>query len=205
MKRLFSGKRNKIVTGSLIILLSILYLAMTSVFAQDNSYGPAPQSGITYNRDDLSWGDVWKFDSSSYQASNYSKTNSAKTFSYATSSQGTESSTLESGNKGSHSGWTYYGEVTANNKSKPTGEVKLEMYSQNKFISNYNTSSIAAPIGIDGITIPVATTTGTGVYSVVPAASGNYRIFVYSEVHLPRICIILLFKTILLTIIIILK
>lgn len=181
MKRELKTKFDRKLVGVLVVGLTILYLMVTTAFAQEGSFGPTTNTNMNLKRDPLSWGDVWAFGSDEYNNSEslYKDQNAKKNYLYYDTSQDTTSSTAPA--KKTCSGYTYYGTVTTANKQGITGGTELTTYTGDKFYSGVTVGAVDAPIGLEGAKIPVASVaSGTGVYSVIPNSTGKYRIYVYS-------------------------
>ena len=172
-------RNKKLLIGLAVLLLTVCYLTITVAIAQEASVLTS-KTQITYNRDPLSWGDVWAFGSAEYNASKYANQNASATYKYYTTSQDTTSSTAPSTT--SYNGYKYYGTVTTADKQGITSGTALTTYTVDKFYnSSVTTGTMAAPIGLEGVNVPVASIdSGTGVYSVVPDKTGSYRFYVYS-------------------------
>ena len=173
-----SKKLNSKLVGLLTVLLTAVYLFASSAIVRAATV-TTQTTNLKYETDHLSWGDVLTFDADQYEKSLYAQQNGSAVYQYYNTSQDTDSSTapaLQACN-----GFKYYGTVTIADKSAITAGEKLETYSVDKFYTGIQEkTAVEAPIGLDGVTIPVVTTAGTGVYSVVPDAAGTYRIYVYS-------------------------
>lgn len=170
-------KLSKRLTGLLIVVLTGVYLLATAAIAQGDTITGA-KTGIPYDRDDLSWGDLWHFGETEYTSSEYSKIDNTTLLTYQT---GTDESDTDS-----FTG-TYYGKIQFNNAAPPSETTTLSKHGASKFFSsNLALTPVDAPIGISGVTIPtMKAASGTGLYSIVPASTGDYRIYVYSPSGAP--------------------
>ena len=172
MKRNVTFKNKKLL-GTLVVAVTAIYLLASAAIAQ-TSPRTSQNTGISYTADALSWGDIYAFGDEQYSQSNYSKQNSASPITYYTKA-------TEAGD-GTYSLYKYYGKIQYNTRSAPTNTVVMENHTATQFTNNVAAAaSVAAPVG-NGVVIPTVSTSssGTGTYSIVPAYTGNYRIYVYS-------------------------
>jgi len=176
----FTKKKKQRLTGVLLVALTMVYLLVSVAIAQKSSF-TAEKSKITYHPDHLSWGDVWQFGLTEYEASYYKDQNSTAEYKYYNHSEGNSDKNKITAPV-SQSRYKYYGELKIENRQGITDGTALVTHGAGKFYANIDNvqSSVPAPIGIDGVTIPTVTTNSTGVYSVVPDKAGFYRIYVYS-------------------------
>lgn len=169
------SKLNKKLVGILAVVLTVLYLLVTTAFAQDQN--KTAGTGITYNKDYLSYGDIWAFDSATHTASNYSKKGSAVTYYIAA-----DKSTSKTSNSSAKTTQSYYADVTASGYTEPKGTL-MPTHAATRFIAGaVSQGTVPSPVG--GPDIPVITTTVTNNtvrYSVVPDTVGIYYVYVYSE------------------------
>ena len=178
MKRLKFGNMNKATIGIVIVVLTVLYLFGTVALAQ-TSPKASTNTSYSYTADPLSWGDVYSFDNAAFSGTEYSKvsgTTTNKTYYNNSdhSKNGTETWAMPA----------YVGAVTYGNHAAPSNVTAMTAHTAAQFRSGITMSTVDAPVG-NGVTIPVATTTGTGVYSVVPSSTGNYMVYVYSPSGAP--------------------
>lgn len=170
-----AGKVQKAAAAFFVVLLTVGYLLITSTVAQESQASQA--TNYTYQVDPLSWGDVYAFDQDAYNGTNYGNGNLDKTIKYyATSDAATETSVKVP---------TYNVSVTFADHDAPKTK-KLTAHAFTHFFQNVTMGEMDAPIGISGVTIPVAETAGTGTYTVVPETAGEYQIYVYSESGAPE-------------------
>lgn len=166
------GKMNERIIALLIVLVTAGYLLATSAVAQ-SSVTSNNGAQVAYDPDYLSYGDMYGFTESVYNSSNYSLTNTQQTVSLYSS---TAANTSTAAN---YTFYQYYGTVTTGNHSNVTNGVELKNHAYSEYHSGYTKAEV--PAVVEGETVPVLTTEGTGVYTLVPGSTGSYRIYVYSE------------------------
>ena len=155
----------------LIIAATVLYLGLTAAFAQNSVTSDNSGTKLAYDPDYLSYGDMYAFTESVYSASSYGLQNATQTVSlYNSKDADTSSST-------SWPFYNYYGSVTTGNHSNVRNGVKMENHTYAQFHTGYTQST--APAAVEGEAVPVLTTSGTGVYTLVPGSTGTYRIYAY--------------------------
>ena len=164
--------------GILILTLTIVYLLATVAIAQ-TSPKASTNTGYSYTADALSWGDVYAFDVDAFGGTNYSVVNG--------NSQGIDyySAGQDANTTAKYNLPYYVGSITYGNHVAPSSVIAMTAHTTTQFRSGVTMGTVEAPIG-NGETIPVATTTGTGFYSVVPGSSGNYVVYVYSQGGAPQ-------------------
>lgn len=174
MKDKLQSKLNKkTLVGVGIILLTALYLLITTVLAQDEK--KTAGTGIEYHPDYLSYGDVWAFDSDAHGESNYGKNNDGTKITYNTSGSNTTTLTRY-----------FYHTVTANGYNNPDVSAnRMTTQAYSRFNSN-QTREATVPSPVEGLTIPVMeATANNALYSVVPDTAGDYYVYAYSAAGTP--------------------
>ncbi len=164
---------NKKWIGLLVVLLTVVYLSVSVAVAQV-SPKVSTNTSYSYTADPLSWGDVYSFDEAAFNGTNYSKVSGT-----TTSKSYYNNSTQSNNGAGTWAMPAYVGKVTYGNHAAPSNVTAMTSHTVAQFRSGITMSTVEAPID-SSVTIPVATTTGTGVYSVVPGSTGNYVVYVYS-------------------------
>ena len=166
----------KTLLGLGLVLVTALYLFVTAAIAQV-SPKTSMNTSYSYTADPLSWGDVYSFDEAAYRGTNYGKLDGSESsvLYYSGDQDSSETTGLYLPN--------YVGTVTYGNHSL-SDVVGMTAHNAAQFRSNVTMGTVAAPVD-SGVTIPVATTTGTGVYSVVPGSTGSYVVYVYSPSGAP--------------------
>lgn len=167
-------KRNRFWTGTVIVILTAFYLLATGAAAQVSPKTADNTTKITYTKDPLSYGDIYAFNEGAYNDSAYSFNNQAT----ATNVQNNSSSTTSS-SKASCSLYARYGTFTGQRHSNTISGAPIANHALSHFYSNITMGTVDSPLG-NGITIPVAKTTGTGVYTIVPGTTGTYRVYFYA-------------------------
>lgn len=170
MKHLTLKKLKNLLVGVGVLCLTVIYILASAVVAQENQNG---KSGYNYSPDYLSWGDVYAFDEAAFTGTNYGKTPNIPALKFYNQTVGSTSTVT----------WKQYaGKITFNEHAEPTNQAPIRNnFKFTEFYNGVKASGREAPIGY-GVTIPVMqTTSGTGVYSVVPGSTGTYRVYVYSE------------------------
>ncbi|MCR5665053.1 MAG: InlB B-repeat-containing protein [Oscillospiraceae bacterium] len=178
MKKFKIGNMSRTTIGIMVVVLTVLYLFGTAALAQ-TSPKASSNTGYSYSADALSWGDVYAFDSAAFSGTNYSKvsgTTTNKTY--------YNNSTQSNSGTGTWAMPAYVGKVTYGNHAAPSNVTAMTAHTLAQFRSNVSTSTIASPVD-SSVTIPVATTTGTGIYSVVPGSTGSFVVYVYSTSGTP--------------------
>lgn len=166
-------KGSKRLTALLIVVVTVLYLGITAAVAQ-NSTTSNNGAKVAYDPDYLSLGDMYAFTETAYESSNYGLTNTTQTVPLYNSKEDGNNKTTN---------WTfyqYYGSVTTGDHSNVGNDsVKMENHAYTDYHKGY--AKETAPAAVEGESVPVLTTTGTGVYTLVPGSTGSYRLYVYSE------------------------
>ena len=168
---------NKKALGVLIVAATALYLLASVALAQV-SPKESTNTSYSYSADPLSWGDVYSFDDAAFNGTNYSKLDGSTTsIKYYSGNQDANTQTA-------YSLPNYVGTIKYGNHAAPSSVTAMTAHTAAQFRSGVTMSTVEAPID-SSVTIPVATTTGTGVYSVVPGSTGNYVVYVYSPSGAP--------------------
>ena len=174
-------RKSKLLSAFLIIMLTASYLLVTSAYAQEathkSSFTPSGAE-LTYKRDALSYGDLWAFDAATYDASCYGGPDSTLSWTYYSNSDNKKGDAT----KGSSD--NYYGTISISGRTDPVSGTKVEILPHAAFVN----STASTITGQYGQSIPVRTTTGKGIYTIIPHAvsrtdnSGDdYRVYVHSE------------------------
>lgn len=175
-------RKSKLLSAILIVMLTASYLLVTSAYAQEathkSSFTPSGAE-LTYKRDALSYGDLWAFDAATYDASCYGGPDSPPpSWTYYSNSDNTKGDAT----KGSSD--NYYGTISISGRTDPVSGTKVEILPHAAFVN----STASTITGQYGQSIPVRTTTGKGIYTIIPHAvsrtdnSGDdYRVYVHSE------------------------
>lgn len=165
-------KLNERAIAVLILLATACYLLATSAVAQ-SSITSDNGAKVAYDPDYLSYGDMYSFSESAYETSNYGLTNATQTVSLYKSSDADQNGAQN------YTFYQYYGSVTTGNHSNVSNGAEMKNHAYTQYHSGYEKAT--APAAVDGETVPVLTTEGTGVYTLVPGSTGSYRVYVYSE------------------------
>lgn len=174
MQTIKISKRKQIIAATLVALLTAAYLLTTTVLARTSQ-----NTGYNYSEDPLSWGDVYSFDNAAFSGTNYSnldgKSQSITYYNNASNSNG---------ETGTAPLYNYVGNVKYDQHTAPADQINMLPHTAAQFRNDITMDAVNAPIG-NGVTIPVATTTGTGIYSIVPGSTGDYVVYVYSPSGAP--------------------
>lgn len=176
MKGKLLSRLNKKTIGILIAILTVAYLLLVTVFAQDWSKLTEGTTNINYSKDHLSYGDLWAFDSDAYSQSNYSKNFDGADIKYYNKDE-------SSSNTGSIKRY-FYESVTTSAYAAPTGTtMKVHAFT----LFNNKTSQGSLPSPADSrMEIPVVEAAQNGaLYSVVPDTTGDYYVYAYCETGTP--------------------
>ncbi|MDO5853732.1 MAG: hypothetical protein Q4Q62_06780, partial [Thermoplasmata archaeon] len=165
-------KGSKRLTALMIVAVTVLYLGITAAVAQ-NSITSNNGAKVAYDPDYLSFGDMYAFTETTYENSNYGLTNTQQTISLYNSAEADNNKTSN------FTFYQYYGSVTTGNHSNVTNGVEMKNHAYTEYHNGYE--RVTAPAAVEGETVPVLTTTDTGVYTLVPGSTGSYRLYVYSE------------------------
>ena len=180
MKKRQKAKLNKPIIGFAIVLLTFMYLFATVAVAQNST--TTAETSIKYQRDYLSWGDIWAYDSNAHNSSNYAK-NDPYTPDYYSNANTSNDNTSDT--KGTGKFYNYASAKVAVN-GDTTGSVTMNTHTYAEFNSNVSQGTVEAPVDAR-VTIPVMTTSETGIYSVVPNTPGTYSIYAYSTSGSPTV------------------
>ena len=178
MKEKIGAKLNKKSVGIFIIVLTVLYILVTTIVAQNDKKKAG--TGIEYEKDYLSYGDVWAFNQAAHTASNYSKSNLGSSSFYSNSSNTNNGTTNFTR--------SFYKEVTTTERGAPTGTT-VPSHAFTRFVNGTSNGTVTSSVDSTQ-TIPVITTNvanNSARYSVVPDTAGDYFVYVYSESGTPTV------------------
>lgn len=167
-------KESKRLAALLVVAVTVIYLGLTAALAQSSLTSTSSGTNLAYEPDYLSFGDMYAFTESVYQSSRYGQTNSTQTESLYNSTEANKKTTAN------QTFYLYYGKVTTGDHSNVSSDSeKMENHAYTVF--NSGCAQGTAPAAVAGETVNVMTTTGTGLYTLVPGTTGTYRIYVYAE------------------------
>lgn len=170
---------NKFLSAFLIASVTVIYLLSTSVLAQNGQLLKENNIfEIDYARDQLSFGDLWEFNSSVYTASSYAgpavNLPNANVYEYYTSNAAQTSTT-----SGTVKFDAYYGSISYTDHAAPTLETPVTIIPYESFFNGYMPDSAEGAKGYELFTIKPFDDE-TAKYTVIPNSKGYYRIYVYS-------------------------
>ena len=180
VQKLRASKKGTALLALLIAVLTVVYLLVTSALAQEDN-GTAKDSGKVYNRDYLSYGDIWAFDyTSSFFANDVKDDTSVEWYTnepvdQQQSAPATSSAML----------YRYYYkidkiDITKANEEAVVGEHVITGKSQDTFFANEKQSTVTAENAAIGIpTIQVINKGEKARYTVVPQSKGEYTVYAY--------------------------
>lgn len=176
MEKLYSRIGSKKMTAIVIGFLLICYVFVTGTFAQESTL-TSTNSNITYNKEHLSYGDVWALDSETHEATSYNLNGSKELSWYVNGGAGNKDTT------DTPYPTNYFQTVTiTEGKLDITNSIPMEKLEFAKFHAGVEDGVIASDAE-STLSIPVVSVTGdtAGIYSVVPGKTGEFNVHAYVE------------------------
>ncbi len=186
----FRKKHKKGFAAVCVVLILACYLFATGAIAQSSTL-TSTNANITYNKETLSYGDVWAFDSTTHEKTSYNLTGSTTLDWYTSGGAGNTTATKYSDSNGAAYPTNYFEKAdVSDGKLYPADTSKtipMEKLAFTKFNSNVTAGTVASTVA-SAPAIPVVkpAATGNGIYSVVPGRGDptngvTYYVHVYKE------------------------
>lgn len=164
-----AGRFDQAILPAAIMLLTAAYLLLTA-----GGVGlpvTATNTKITYDTAPITYGDVYFMSKDNFEDSYYGMTNGMTDTMFYTSTA------PETGSPATFQRYDRYANITFNDHAAPSG-TKMNDHTYAEFYKGYKEATVET--GTGNATLPVLSTDGTGVYTVVPGSTGDYYVYVYS-------------------------